>query len=172
VPDDGSDAAGALVEEGLAVRKGDRLALTPRGREQADVRARLAEGSEEEATARRAYDAFLPVNATLLQVTTDWQVRPGNVPNDHADTTYDWSVIGRLEALDDQAAPVVRRLGRTVPRFAPYRDQLRAARGRVAGGEHEWFASPTCDSYHTVWMRLHEDLLLALGMERRYEAVT
>jgi hypothetical protein len=37
---------------------------------------------------------------------------------------------------------------------------------RLNDGEREWLASPTIDSYHTVWMQLHEDLLLALGLER------
>ena len=33
-------------------------------------------------------------------------------------------------------------------------------------GDHEWLTSPRIDSYHTVWMQLHEDLLLALGKNR------
>lgn len=172
MPDGGGETADALVAEGLAVRRGKGLALTPQGRERADARARLRKASGEEAAARSAYDAFLPLNTALLQLTTDWQVRPGNVPNDHTDRAYDWEVIGRLEALDDRVGPVVRRLGRAVPRFGEYRERLRVARARVTDGEREWFASPTCDSYHTVWMQLHEDLLLALGVERRAEELT
>ncbi len=166
------EMAEALVVEGLAVRRCERLALTPQGREAADARARLRAGSDEEAAVRIAYETFLPLNAALLQLTTDWQVRPGNVPNDHADRTYDWTVIGRLETLDEQVGPVARRLGGAVPRFGGYRERLRAARVRVTEGEHEWFASPKCDSYHTVWMQLHEDLLLALGVERGAEELT
>ena len=172
MPDDGRDGADALIEAGLAVCRGERLALTPQGREAADARGRLRAGSDDEAAARLAYDTFLPLNATLLQLATDWQVRPGNVPNDHADRGYDWEVITRLEALDDQVGPVVRRLGRAVPRFGRYRERLRAARVRVTEGDDEWFASPKCDSYHAVWMRLHEDLLLALGIERKHEELT
>lgn len=166
---DGRDGADALVKAGLAVRRGERITLTPRGRQAADARARLRAGSDEEAAARIAYDAFLPLNAALLQLTTDWQVRPGKVPNDHTDRRYDREVIGRLDALDERVAPVVRRLGGAAPRFAPYRGRLRGARARVGDGDHEWFASPTCDSYHTVWMQLHEDLLLGLGIERKKE---
>lgn len=162
-------AAVTLVAGGLAVRKGSFLALTSRGRETADARARLAEGSDEETAARRAYESFVPLNCELLQVTTDWQVRPGNVPNDHDDQAYDWCVIDRLKALDERAAPIVRRLARAVERFGGYRDRLRAALARVEDDEPDWFASPRCDSYHTVWMQLHEDLLLALGLERAEE---
>ena len=172
MPDGGGEAADALVADGLAVRRGERLALTPRGRETADARARLGDSSDEAGAAQVAYNTFLPLNATLLQLTTDWQVRPGNVPNDHTDRAYDWDVIGRLEALDDQVGPVVRRLGGAVPRFGGYRERLRVARARVTDGHREWFASPKCDSYHTVWMQLHEDLLLALGIERRAGELT
>jgi hypothetical protein len=161
--------ADTLVAGGMAVRKGSFLALTSLGREAADARARLAEGSDEEAVARRAYESFVPLNRELLQVTTDWQVRPGNVPNDHHDKAYDWCVIDRLKALDERAVPIVRRLARAVERFGGYRDRLRDALTRVEADEPDWFASPRCDSYHTVWMQLHEDLLLALGLPRAEE---
>jgi len=40
---------------------------------------------------------------------------------------------------------------------------------RVDAGDTEWLTSPRLDSYHTVWMQLHEDLLLALGRDRSAE---
>jgi hypothetical protein len=132
-------------------------------------RSRLRHGSPEEAEAGRAYEAFLPLNRAVLQLCTDWQVRPGGAPNDHTDSAYDWSVIDRLEALDERAGPLLRRLAGAVPRFAPYRERLRAARRRVVDGERDWLTSPRVESYHTVWMELHEDLLAALGLERRAE---
>ena len=39
-------------------------------------------------------------------------------------------------------------------------------------GDTEWITSPSIDSYHTVWMQLHEDLLLALGRDRATEEVS
>jgi hypothetical protein len=57
-------------------------------------------------------------------------------------------------------------------RFASYRSRLRAARALVDDGQFEWVTSPRCDSYHTVWMQLHEDLLLALGADRSSEEGT
>jgi hypothetical protein len=42
----------------------------------------------------------------------------------------------------------------------------------MAEGETEWLTSPRVDSYHTVWMQLHEDLLLALGRDRASEDVS
>ena len=112
------------------------------------------------------YESFGPLNREVLRVCTDWQVRPGGAPNDHVDAAYDWSVIDRLTAVDERAGPLLRRLGRSVPHFAPYRERLRTAQRRVVDGERDWFTSPRVDSYHTVWMELHEDLLAALGLER------
>jgi hypothetical protein len=129
-------------------------------------RTRLEPGSREESACERVYDSFEPLNRELLQLCTDWQVRPGGAPNDHGDASYDWSVIDRLTAVDERAGPVLRRLGGAVPHFAPFRERLRSALRRVVDGEHDWFTSPRLDSYHTVWMELHEHLLAALGRER------
>lgn len=171
VEDDAGAAGGALVAEGFAVRKQTALVLTPAGRAEAQRYFRLDPNGEVFAAIRGGYEKFLPLNATLIQLCHDWQVRSGGTPNDHADAHYDWGVIDRLVALDEQAGPVARRLGRDTPRFTAYRERLRAARGRVEEGEHAWFLSPRIDSYHTVWMELHEDLLLALGLERGAESV-
>ena len=112
------------------------------------------------------YESFEPLNREVLQLCTDWQVQPGGALNDHRDAAYDWSVIDRLTAADERAGPLLRTLAGAVPNFAPYRERLRTARRRVVDGEHDWFTSPRVDSYHTVWMELHEDLLAALGRER------
>jgi len=165
---DEGEVADRLVDAGFAVRRREVLMLTPAGRVEAEGRFRL-EG-EDEAAVQGAYDRFLPLNQRLLQICTDWQVRPGNVPNDHADKSYDWEVVDRLVALDEQTGPVVRSLGRRVSRFAQYRDRLRGARRRVQDDEHDWLLSPRIDSYHTVWMQLHEDLLLGLGLDRAEES--
>ncbi|HEY4396826.1 MAG TPA: hypothetical protein VGO28_04070 [Acidimicrobiia bacterium] len=129
-------------------------------------RTRLEPGSSKEAECAAVYESFGPLNREVLRVCTDWQVRPGGAPNDHGDATYDWSVVDRLTALDERAGPLLRRLGASIPQFAPYHERLRSARRRVVDGEREWFTSPRVDSYHTVWMELHEDLLAALGRER------
>jgi hypothetical protein len=62
----------------------------------------------------------------------------------------------------------VSRLGESVPRFAGYPERLAAALDRI-DGDRQWLASPRCDSYHTVWMQMHEDLLGAIGASRADE---
>jgi hypothetical protein len=158
-----------VVEAGFAVRASKGLRLTPSGRDVHTTWARVEAGGELEAAVDRAYQRFLSLNRELIRVCNDWQVRPGGAPNDHADPTYDWSVIDRLVTIDDRVAPILRTTSQLVTRFAGYRARLRHARDLVNEGEHEWLTSPRIDSYHTVWMQLHEDLLLALGLDRASE---
>ena len=157
-----------VVGAGLVSRAARGLRLTPAGRELHNEWARVAE-ADVEAAVERAYTRFLELNRELIRLCNDWQVRPGGVPNDHADPTYDWAGIDRLVAIDDRVAPILRSTASNVARFVNYRPRLRSARERVNEGEHEWLTSPRIDSYHTVWMQLHEDLLLALGRDRASE---
>jgi hypothetical protein len=159
-----------LVAHGYAVRRRTVVAITAEGRVEHATWARCAPGSPAESTLRIAYERFLPLNRELLQVCNDWQVRSGNVANDHLDVEYDWAVIDRLRALHERASPVTRSMATTIDRFSQHRERLRAAVRQVEEGATEWFTSPRIDSYHTVWMQLHEDLLLALGVERASEA--
>jgi hypothetical protein len=159
-----------LVGRGYAVRRRTVIAITAEGRVEHAMWARCAPGSPAESMLRTAYERFLPLNRELLQVCNDWQVRAGNVANDHLDVEYDWAVIDRLRALHERASPVTRSMATTITRFSHHRERLRAAVRQVEAGATEWFTSPRIDSYHTVWMQLHEDLLLALGIDRSSEA--
>jgi hypothetical protein len=164
-----SETVAQLLDAGWVVRVRSSVAISPAGREAHQAWARVESGSEAEAVAQRGYERFLALNTELIRVCHDWQVQPGNIPNDHRDARYDWDVIDRLRTLDERATPVVRRIGRDIERFDAYAGRLRGALKRVDNGEHDWFTSPRIDSYHTVWMQLHEDLLLALGLERKDE---
>jgi len=168
----GHEHADLLVTIGFVVRKRSFLAITPEGRARHAAWARLSDDAPEYDAARRAYEAFLPLNVDLIRLCSDWQLRPGNVPNDHTDLQYDWDVIDRLRALDERAGAVVRRLAKSVPRFGTYRPRLREALRRLDDGEPEWFTSPRIDSYHTVWMQMHEDVLTTLGLRREDEDPT
>jgi hypothetical protein len=158
-----------LVDAGLVARASRGLRITAEGRELHATWARVEVGSEIESRVGRAYERFLPLNRELLRLCSEWQVRPGGVPNDHRDVRYDWAVVDRVRTLDERIAPIVRSVAKELDRFAGYRPRLRAALARVDDGEHEWLTSPRVDSYHTVWMQLHEDLLLALGADRATE---
>lgn len=167
VPATGEGPEGELLESGLMVLRGSNLALTPAGREAHAAWARLPEGSPEERTARQTYERFLPINTELLKICTAWQLKDGSV-NDHSDRPYDFRVLERLDRLHERVAPLVARLAESVPRFAGYPGRLAAALDRIAD-DGRWLASPRCDSYHTVWMQMHEDLLDAIGASREAE---
>jgi hypothetical protein len=165
-----NDTITTLTVSGFVQRSSRGVRVTTEGRVAHSDWARFGVGTDDETVARRAYERFLPLNRELIRICNDWQVRPGGVPNDHCDPRYDWAVVDRLRDIDDRAAPVIRRVTTLHARFARYRPALRAALERVDEGDTEWFTSPRCDSYHTVWMQFHEDLLLALGADRADEA--
>jgi hypothetical protein len=168
-PAKGGPAEEELGAAGYAMARGANVAMSPAGREVHAAWARLAPGTEEEALAKHAYERFLALNVEFLRLCTDWQLKPGNEPNDHSDAAYDFKVLERLDRLDERAARLLEGLGKTVPRFGSYRPRLTEALDKISE-DRAWLASPRCDSYHTVWMQLHEDLLTAVGVNRADEA--
>jgi len=159
----------AFVDDGLVVVERGRARLTPAGRE---VHARWAmadEGSAAADAAATAYTRFQPANERLLKVCHDWQIARGGIPNDHSDPGYDDRVIGRLRSVHSSAVRILDDLVPAIPRFTDYAPRFEAALMKLDAGGREWFASPACDSYHTVWMQFHEDLLLAAGRSRAAE---
>jgi DNA-binding PadR family transcriptional regulator len=174
--DDTAPLLDALVADGLATKRDGRLSgytLTPAGR--AEHGRRLTE--ELDRTGARpaiddAYQRFLKINGTLLEVCTAWQLREvdgQSVVNDHSDAAHDTAVIARLADLQADVAPICDDLGAALGRFAGYRNRLGNALAKVQAGEVDWFTKPMIASYHTVWFELHEDLLATLGLERASE---
>lgn len=117
---------------------------------------------------RDAYHDFLQLNDRFKTLCGDWQLRDGQ-PNDHSDAAYDAGVVQRLVALNDEALPVVERMGQVLARLAPYGPRLARTCQAVVGGETKMFTGVMCGSYHDVWMELHEDLILTQGIDRAAE---
>ena len=121
-----------------------------------------------------AYLDFLPLNAELLSICTDWQVvvvDGEHVPNDHADAARDAAVLRRLVVLHPAAVEVLDRLGDVLGRFAAYAPRLQEAHDHVVAGRTEWLARASGTSYHGIWFELHEHLLTVLGHDREHEPV-
>jgi hypothetical protein len=169
----------AEVESHLAALQSEELAmfrearalwqLSPKGREAhgaalaADVKqAGLQEGLHAD------YEEFLELNDGFKALCGDWQLRDGN-PNDHSDAAYDAAVVARLQGIDGRAQPILARMGSAVDRFAGYGPRLAVAARNVADGDHHLFTGVMCNSYHDIWMELHEDLILSLGIDRAKE---
>ena len=114
------------------------------------------------------YTQFLELNGEFKVLCTDWQLRDGE-PNDHSDATYDKQCVSRLTNLDERARPLVADMAAELERLGPYVPRLQQACQRVVQGDPKMFAGVMCDSYHDIWMELHEDLLLTQGIARGEE---
>ncbi|MGW5520565.1 MarR family transcriptional regulator [Nocardia africana] len=159
-----------LIEDGLITRREGRLAgstLTPAGQEKHHSLL-LADPATTAARPEIAdfYEAFLPVNGQFKAICRDWQMRSETEPNDHSDADYDERVIARLADVDKKLEPDLLTLSSRLPRFGRYRARLSAALDRVRSGDNAAFARPMYNSYHDVWMELHQDLLLSLNRTR------
>lgn len=117
------------------------------------------------------YDRFLAHNAAFKAICTDWQRRDGE-PNDHTDAAHDVSVLERLGALDADVRPVLAEVAAALPWAGRYADRLTGAFDRVRAGDPKAFTGVLCESYHDVWMELHEDLILTQGIDRAAEGST
>jgi hypothetical protein len=161
----------ALAGEGLAVFREARALwqLSPDGRV-AHGRL-LAEDVSSDGLRDRLhehYAPFLQLNEQFKELCGEWQLRDGN-PNDHNDVAYDRAVIDRLLMIDTDVQPLCTAMGEVLVRLTPYAPRLRSTAQRVDKGEQNLFTGVMCGSYHDVWMELHEDLILTLGIDRAKE---
>lgn len=170
---DVAELMATLTDSGLVKRRTGRMpgySLTAEGRSHhaERVAGTLPDGARP--GLERGYHAFLPMNAAFKQLCTDWQLRPGpggeEVPNDHTDAAYDGAIVARLGQLHAEIAGVLDGVATALPRFESYPRRFASALGRLRAGERSALARPMSDSYHDVWMQLHEDFLLSLGRTR------
>lgn len=157
----------ALADAGLILIKGPIIMPTPAGTALVAQRLCLPDSAPERERIMATFHRFLPVNRALRDLCTAWQVRPDGSVNDHADETYDADIRDRLDDIDDAVAPMLKRFAEDIPHMVGYREMLVAALAKLDDGEDPWLASPLIDSYHTVWMHLHQELLLTIGMSRK-----
>lgn len=160
----------SLVDQGFAMAKGPLVMPTPAGTAAVQAATRLSAGGEQETALRPLLEKFLPVNHALRELCTAWQVRPDGTPNDHSDAAYDASVRDRLDDIDGTIGRILRRMSAVTPSLANYRDQLSVSLAQFDDGDARMLTSPLTESYHTVWMWLHQELLLLLGISRAEDA--
>lgn len=160
------DALAGLVERGLALAKGPITMPSPEGTAAAGELLRVPPGTSAEDGLNKLFDAFLPINRRLRDVCSAWQTRSDGTPNDHGDPSYDDGVRERLDDVHSSIGPVLRRLAAIDESLGGFRPRLQAALDKFDDGENSWLASPLMDSYHTVWMQLHQQLILMLGLTR------
>lgn len=157
----------SLADAGLILVKGPVLMPTPAGTELVGGLLRLPDDAPERERIMVTFHRFLPVNRQLRDLCTAWQVRPDGSVNDHSDENYDADIRDRLDDIDDSVGPLLKRFAEDIPAMGGYRVRLTAALEKLDEGDDAWLASPLIDSYHTVWMHLHQQLLLTIGMSRK-----
>lgn len=149
----------AVANEFARLRSGGRVQgymLTSKGKERhGELRSEVVPESLADLAA--AYDAFLAPNRDFKTVTTKWQTEAnGDVSK----------VLPELLAIDESVAKVLSLATHSIPRMKFYEPRFKHALNAFQSGETSALARPMSGSYHDVWMELHEDLLLTLGLER------
>jgi hypothetical protein len=169
-PGDAAIRRATLLSEGLAQYREGRMpgsSLTPDGRalHSALLTERLTDTVKRSAV-EQGLAGFLPVNGALKRVCSSWQTREDGSQNGHDDAAYDASVIEQLTAVNADATALLRSAARIEPRFGRYADRLDSALARIKAGDAAAFLRPMTESYHDIWMELHEDLILLAGRVR------
>jgi phosphoenolpyruvate-protein kinase (PTS system EI component) len=147
------------------IEQRDLYGLAPSGRERheellgTDVSESVRTGLTE------PYERFLELNEDFKQLCTDWQIRNGS-PNDHHDAAYDADCTARLQELNRASRDVLDAMSRMLPRLERYRVRLDQAVDCVARGQDNRFTGVMCESFHDVWMELHEDLIVLQRIDR------
>ncbi|HWN35107.1 MAG TPA: MarR family transcriptional regulator [Pseudonocardia sp.] len=170
---DVAELMATLADSGLVKWRTGRMpgySLTAEGRSHHADRVAGALPADARPGLERGYRDFLPLNAAFKQLCTDWQLRQGpggeQVPNDHTDAAYDGAIVDRLGSMHAEITAVLAGVAAALPRFAGYPRRFASALARLRAGERSALARPMSDSYHDVWMQLHEDFLLSLGRGR------
>ena len=112
-----------------------------------------------------AYEEFLKLNVEFKQICTDWQVRNGE-PNAHDDAGYDTQCIERLSEFLGKSESVLTSMASVKSRLGVYQRRLQGALTAIIDGEVNRFTGVMCESFHDIWMELHEDLILLQRIDR------
>ncbi|MEZ5375095.1 MAG: putative PEP-binding protein [Acidimicrobiales bacterium] len=165
-----ADLLDQLIEAGHVryLEARDMFSLMPGGRERQEQLLADYATPDLQSGLAEPYHEFLTLNDEFKQLCTEWQMR-GDQPNDHADAEYDQTCVDRLSNLAQRATPVVESIAAALPRFARYNQRLGVAADLVANGETKRFTGVMCESFHDIWMELHEDLIVLQGIDRKVE---
>jgi hypothetical protein len=156
------DVLARTAERGHTKERTGRISghvLTPAGKARHEL---LRADSVSPAQAREVaavYENFLGPNRDFKQLTTDVQL--GNVEASAVDPA--------LEELHGKVTGVLAQATAAVPWFSRYEQRLSDALARYRSGDAAALARPMSNSYHDVWMEVHEDLLATIGRARSAE---
>jgi DNA-binding MarR family transcriptional regulator len=148
----------AAEEYGFVKRRQGRvsgMSLTPLGRARLALLTRDSVTPEQVAVIAAAYDAFLEPNQELKSLVTAWQANQ-DMP----------ATLAAIQPVHADVTEVIAQAAGAQPRFRRYQERLGQALESFRGGDTGALARPLSESYHDVWMELHEDLLATMSRER------
>ena len=159
-----------LIESGMVryIEARDMYALLPPGKERHETLLDSYATGDVRGGLGAHYESFLRLNDQFKQLCTDWQMK-GDTPNDHADHEYDDQCVDRLTTFAAEADPVIAGFASALPRMDRYRSRLARAADCVMQGETNRFTGVMCESFHDIWMELHEDLIVLQRIDRTAE---
>jgi hypothetical protein len=158
------DVAAATLEanaaKGLVLLRTGRISgwlLTPEGRADVGTRIDTEKSTVDGAVMGALYDdEFLKLNGQFKELCTHWQLTGGQAGSVEADLTR----------IHEANLALLERFTASAPRFARYVPRFVSAHDRFIGGETSALLQPMRESYHDVWIELHEDLLILLDRQR------
>ncbi len=131
--------------------------LSDEGEEELAAVCRSRFSEEELEEIRHLFDPFEELDSRMKELASKWQTSEYSTA-EAVERLID--VHSELVALFDQLPQETREI------YDRHLTDLTEAVEKVRGGQEEYLTGTDIDSYHTVWFRLHDDLLRTLGEER------
>jgi hypothetical protein len=158
-PADTVQAALDELEADGAVENDGFWYLTDEGERRLNRRLRERFSSAELDDLESAYEDFETFDTEFKTLANEWQGTEAAAKRDE--------LIDELVAFHEQVGDFFADREPAVGEvYQPYLDELEAATDKLTDGEENYFTGTEVDSYHTVWFRLHDDLLRTLGKDR------
>lgn len=131
--------------------------LTDAGEERLNEVCRDRFSADQREALRGVFDRFEALDSEMKDLASDWQAGEYGADEMARELTR---VQQDVEALFDELPPAVRSV------YSRHTDALADAVEKLRNGHEEYVTGTDIDSYHTVWFRLHDDLLRTLGEGR------
>lgn len=131
--------------------------LTDAGEERLNEVCRDRFSAAQREALRGIFDRFEALDSEMKDLASDWQ--SGEHGADEMARKLA-RVQQDVEALFDELPPAVQSV------YSRHTDALADAVEKLRNGHEEYVTGTDIDSYHTVWFRLHDDLLRTLGEGR------
>lgn len=131
--------------------------LTDAGEERLNEVCRDRFSADQREALRGMFDRFEALDSGMKDLASDWQTGeygPGEMAEELA------GIQQEVEELFEELPPEVQSA------YSRHTGALAGAIEKLRDGNEEYVTGTDVDSYHTVWFRLHDDLLRTLGEGR------